>query len=146
MAKCTQCGVEYESKRSTSRFCGPKCKQAFYRNRMSKPGVTVVPPEDVSVTPNDVTVTLTNLEKCRYCGVDLPKLQAPRKYPGSCYPCALKQPTKPGRTEYEPHFTGIMTHYERENYRPANELHAHEFNPVSRPGDSHYVDRVEVKE
>ena len=39
IAECEWCNSEYDAKRSTSRFCGPKCKQAFYRNRMK--GVTV---------------------------------------------------------------------------------------------------------
>lgn len=53
--KCKQCGNEYEAKRSTSAYCGPKCKQAFYRNRMSKDSVTpvtVTPKSNVTVTPD----------------------------------------------------------------------------------------------
>ena len=31
--KCKQCGIEYESKRSTSRYCSAKCRKlAFQRN------------------------------------------------------------------------------------------------------------------
>ena len=49
MYKCKQCGKEYEAKRSTSVYCGPKCKQEFYRNRMS-PAVTVRNAKAVTVT------------------------------------------------------------------------------------------------
>lgn len=53
MAQCKQCGREYEAKRSTSSYCGPKCKQAFYRNRMNNDNVT-----PVTVSSNkSVTVT-----------------------------------------------------------------------------------------
>lgn len=49
MANCKQCGQDYEAKRSTSVYCSPKCKQEFYRNRMSKP-VTVSDAKPVTVT------------------------------------------------------------------------------------------------
>ena len=140
MSKCVQCGKEYIAKRSTSSYCSPKCKQEFYRNRMSKP-VTVR--ESVTLKP----VTVTNLELCQYCGELLPKLQNPRKYPGACYECAIKQPNKPVSPANEGHilasrpaleFTGKMTAFEREHYKPASELKPGEYNPVSKPGDEHY--------
>jgi hypothetical protein len=46
--KCEQCTKDYESERSTSRFCSPACRVTF--NRLS---VT----ETVSVTPETVSVT-----------------------------------------------------------------------------------------
>ena len=133
MAKCGNCGVEYEAKRSTSEYCGPKCKQAFYRNRCKALSVT-----DVTVRPV-TNVSVTDLEKCRYCGKSLPRLQEPRKYPGACYECAIKQPTpliKDNELSSHPaiEFTGQMTGYEREYYKPASELGPNELNPVSRPG------------
>ena len=48
--KCKECGKEYNAKRSTSLYCSPKCKQEFYRNRMSKP-VTLSNAKPVTVTP-----------------------------------------------------------------------------------------------
>ena len=92
MSKCVQCGKEYEAKRSTSSYCSAKCKQEFYRNRITVTPVTV---KSVSVTDDTVkSFSVTDLEKCRYCGVLLPKLLKPRKYPGACYKCALEHPTK----------------------------------------------------
>ena len=49
MAKCEQCGQDYEAKRSTSSYCSPKCKQEFYRNRISKP-VTLSNAKPVTLT------------------------------------------------------------------------------------------------
>ena len=73
------------------------------------------------------------LELCRYCGEPLPALQHPRKWPGACLPCALKQPAKPSG-DYKPYFTGQMTDFEREHYKPADQLAKGEHNPVSKPG------------
>lgn len=180
--KCRQCGAEYEAKRSTSRFCSNKCRQAADRNARAEQAKAV---------------TLKRFEKCRYCGVDLPKLQTPRKYPGACLKCVNEgrksedksgldvscfedlpedvqqsiETTSKHADDYEAekakrtkaaikyqrifpdrHFnkttTGkyMMTAYEQQHYKPANELHAHEFNPVSKPGDSHYIDEIELKE
>lgn len=36
----------------------------------------------------------------------------------------------------------VMTDFEREHYRPASKLALNEFNPVSKPGDSHYVTQL----
>ena len=47
------------------------------------------------VTSQGVTQGVTDLELCRYCGEQLPALAKPRRHPGACYPCALKQPRKP---------------------------------------------------
>ncbi len=43
MAKCEQCKKEYEAKRSTSRYCGAKCRKlAFRKNgKVSVPEVSV---------------------------------------------------------------------------------------------------------
>ena len=56
--KCLKCGKDYEPKRSTSKYCSSKCKQASYRNKVSvtQPEVTVTPvtlsgSEPVTVTP-----------------------------------------------------------------------------------------------
>lgn len=39
---------------------------------------------------------------------------------------------------YGPVFTGRMTGFEREHYKPAGELGPGKYNPVSLPGDDHY--------
>ena len=46
---CLQCGKEYEAKRSSSKFCSPKCR--VYSHRVS------VTPEEVSVTNTPLSVT-----------------------------------------------------------------------------------------
>lgn len=78
--KCLFCGKEYEARRKTSKYCGGKCRKLAFQQsaKVSVPGVSV---------PVD-------LEKCRYCGADLPALLSPRRHPGSCYPCALKSPRR----------------------------------------------------
>ncbi len=68
MANCKQCGQEYEAKRSTSHYCSPKCKQEFYRNRMS-----TVTPKSVTLRPaKPVTVTGSKRGKDIKCFADLP--------------------------------------------------------------------------
>jgi len=76
IAECEHCLTEYDAKRSTSRFCGPKCKQAFYRNRM-KTDVTVTAAKPVTVTgakrgkdikcfedlPDDVRATIDHMSR-----------------------------------------------------------------------------------
>ena len=52
--KCEQCGLEYDAKRSTSRFCSDKCKVSFNRNKVTVTNVTVNPD---TVTLSDVTLT-----------------------------------------------------------------------------------------
>ncbi len=125
MAKCKQCGKEYEAKRSTSVYCGPKCKQEFYRNRMN-PVVTVSPELVTLSKPHRVTVT--DLELCQYCSTSLPALQKPRQHPGACYPCAIRQPRKTVDHTYTLKHTDKMTVMERLFYRPGQR------NFVSVPG------------
>ena len=72
MANCKQCGTEYNAKRSTSLYCGPKCKQEFYRNRMSEP--VTLSPESVTVTdtgPVTVTEEIVQGGTCWCCGKDI---------------------------------------------------------------------------
>ena len=66
MAKCKQCSKEYGSKRSTSVYCGPKCKQEFYRNRL-----VTLKPESVTVSNNKpVTVTEQDTVIVDACGTE----------------------------------------------------------------------------
>ena len=144
MAKCKQCGKEYESKRITSSYCGPKCKQEFYRNRMKDVTVTLVTAKEtksVTVTDPEQSKDKGVTNPCKYCGkqLDFPILEC-------CSDCALKQPTKvspaqdghilASRPALE--FTGKLTDFEREHYKSASELKPGKYNPVSKPGDSHY--------
>jgi len=85
MAKCMNCGKDYEAKRSTSSYCSPACKQAFYRNRM------------VSVTGESVTVTM-------------PEQAYPDKPPEVLASRLLSKQgsAKPGEPDY-PEQTGLNT-------------------------------------
>lgn len=102
MANCKQCGIEYESQRSTSSYCSPKCKQEFYRNRIPKP--VTVSPESVTLTDNDsVTLKTPGFPAsvpggiCWCCGKDIEPIlvccgecawsgEAARKRAGACPP------------------------------------------------------------
>jgi len=53
MAKCRQCGKEYEHKRSTSAYCSPKCRNRFYRNRLSASTATLT--TDCNAKPATLT-------------------------------------------------------------------------------------------
>ncbi len=83
------------------------------------------------------------LRKCKYCGKQLEYAVLE-----CCYDCALKQSAKPVSPSSKGHilssrptleFTGSMTASELLNYRPASELSKGQYNPVSKPGDEHYV-------
>ena len=144
MVKCKQCGKEYKSKRITSSYCGPKCKKEFYRNRMKDVTVTLVTAKEtksVTVTDPEQSKDKDVTNPCKYCDkqLEFAILEC-------CSDCALKQPTKvspaqdghilASRPALE--FTGKLTDFERERYKPANELKPGKYNPVSKPGDSHY--------
>lgn len=75
-----------------ARTCSDKCKQQAYRNaNRNKTKATTV----TSVTLATVTKpTVTDLGLCQYCGEPLPPLAKPRRWPGACYPCAMKAPRK----------------------------------------------------
>lgn len=60
MANCKNCGREYEAKRSTSEYCGSKCKQEFYRNRFHS--VTLKESQAVTLTKKDITDGSMNIE------------------------------------------------------------------------------------
>jgi hypothetical protein len=120
MGRCKQCGNEYESKRSTSEYCSPACKQVFYRNRIRTP-VTVTPSKDVTATDIFKKVDWSKLTKAEQV-----KRWAKIKAAGAVLTGG-----------YE------LTDYEREHYKPAHELAKLSkeegkaiFNPVSVPGDT----------
>ncbi len=122
--KCLQCGVEYEGRRSTSKYCGANCKQDFYRNRMS-PVVTLTP-ESVTVK-NAKSVTVKN-GKCWCCGKSINSLLV---CCGECSWTGRARATRRG----EPESSGgshRLTVMERLFYRPG------ETNFVSLPGRACY--------
>lgn len=148
MAKCKQCGTEYEAKRSTSSYCGPKCKQEFYRNRIPK-SVTVSPE---SVTLRDAKSVTVTKGKCWCCGATIAKIlvccqecawsgRAAAKRAGA-YPPLLTDRT-PDQMHTDLHTlrpTGNhkMTVMERLFYRPASQLLSGQTNFVSLPGRACY--------
>lgn len=140
MANCKQCGKEYEAKRNTSHYCSPKCKQEFYRNRMS-----TVTPKPVTVRPvKPVTVTKG---KCWCCGKSIAPILV------CCQDCAWSGKAAAKRAGAYPPLITDRTHnqmelsiltakttggyeltgYEREHYKPASELKPGQYNPVSKP-------------
>jgi hypothetical protein len=66
-----------------ARTCGPTCRSKLARS-VAKP----------SVASPVAKPSVADLEQCRYCSAPLPPLLKPRRYPGACYPCALKVPRK----------------------------------------------------
>ena len=82
-------------------------------------------------------------DTCRYCQEPIISLGHPRKYPGACYDCSLKPHPKTvedlwPRYRHSNDSGYVMTAFECEHYKPAHELADGEYNPVSKPGDSHY--------
>ena len=124
--KCVNCGkpVPQIANKKHRLYCHDACRKAYQRRVSGQAKADNI---------KNGRAKADNLERCRYCGVALPGLQAPRKHPGACYECAIKQPRK--RSEgYNPHFTGQMTGHETTNYKPASQLGKGEYNPVSKPG------------
>ena len=131
--KCVLCGkpVPQIANKKHRLYCNDKCRKAYKRSISGQSKADKSNTDTPEIKSGQANTD--NLEQCQYCGVDLPKLQQPRRYVGACYTCSLKQVTKRSET-CDPHFTGKLTDYEAEHYKPASELHAHEFNPVSKPG------------
>ena len=76
-----------------------------------------------------------NAERQRRCKARqkaLPKQGVTEGVTGSC--CV----------DYSSNFTGKLTAFEHEHYKPANELKSGQYNPVSKPGDSDYVPQCET--
>lgn len=142
MAICKQCGTEYEAKRSTSSYCSPGCKQEFYRNRMTEP-VTLKDAKPVTVTKGkcwccgkDIEPILVCCQECAWSG------KAATKRAGA-YPLLLTDRI-PDQMETDivtakPTGGYELTDFEREHYKPADQLPKGQHNPISKPGDSHYV-------
>ena len=66
-----------------ARTCGSTCRSKLARSVASP-----------SVALPAVASSVADLELCRYCSEPLPALAKPRRYPGACYPCAMKAPRK----------------------------------------------------
>ena len=141
--KCVSCGkpVPQTANKKHKLYCNDACRKAYKRRGESaqegmeclgfvKSGQSKA---DKSNTDTPKEAKADNLEQCQYCGKDLPKLQQPRRYVGACLECSLKQPIKRSQP-LAPHFTGKLTDYEAQHYKPASALGKGEFNLVSKPG------------
>ena len=56
MAKCIYCDREFESERSTAKYCSSVCRVAYNRVSVTEDGLSVT---EVSVTPLSVTLDFT---------------------------------------------------------------------------------------
>jgi len=83
---CIVCNEPISKK---ARTCSAKCRQIASRQRSVTSSVT-----PVTVTKCD-KASVTDLELCRYCTKPLPALAKPRRWPGACNDCAVRQPRKP---------------------------------------------------
>lgn len=108
------------------------------RYRQQQKGVTE------NVTSQGVTDEgVTYPDTCQYCEKPIVSLGYPRKFLGACYDCSLIPHPKTvddlwPKYRYTNDSDYVMTAFEREHYKPAHELADGEYNPVSKPGDSHY--------
>jgi hypothetical protein len=140
--QCKQCGQDYKAKRNTSSYCSPKCKQEFYRNRI-RPVVTLRDAKPVTVTKGkcwccgkDIAPILVCCQECAWSG------KAAAKRAGAHPPLFTDRTPKEMETDLHTlKLTGDykLTDYEREHYKPASQLLPGQVNPVSKPGDEHYV-------
>lgn len=137
MGKCMNCGNNEAVGRS--KYCSNTCRALYSKRNRNE-----AQPTETEAQP----ISATNLELCRFCGMDLPRLSKLRQEPGACYECALKQPVRDGddlwpeyRWDQKPFSEQPyeMTAFEREHYRPAASLGKGEYNPVSLPGRACYA-------
>lgn len=122
-------------------------KEAMRRKRAK--GITDEVSQQGITDHNGDSVTLTDVELmqgmtpniCKYCfkQLEFAVLEC-------CNDCAEMR-SKPVSPAQDGHilasrpaleFTGKLTDFEREHYKPASQLKPGQYNPVSKPGDSHY--------
>ena len=81
---CIVCDKSISKKaRTCSATCRSKLARSVAKPSVAKPSVAL-----------PVASSVADLELCRYCSEPLPKLLKPRRWPGACYPCAMKAPRK----------------------------------------------------
>jgi hypothetical protein len=75
--KCLNCEKEFNSERTTARYCSDKCKLAYHRKEVSvsdsvsNPEVSV---SKVSVSPvAEIQSEQKKVYKCKHCGKEVPK-------------------------------------------------------------------------
>ncbi|KKL48964.1 hypothetical protein LCGC14_2320240 [marine sediment metagenome] len=84
--ECVICGKPVSKK---ARTCGPTCRSKLARSVAKPDGSVADATVDKCCKPS-----VADLELCRYCDKPLPELLKPRRYPGACLSCAIKQPGK----------------------------------------------------
>lgn len=123
MAKCLQCGKEYEAKRSTARYCSAKCRKlAFHKNgKVSVPEVSV----PSTVTPKGITIPEGYQDDTgAVTGQTLPANFG--QIDCQCMHCQQNR-----RSNHKL----LINHGD---HKPANQLMKNEVNRVSLPGDIDY--------
>ena len=117
MAKCEQCGIEYESKRSTSKYCSSLCRKLAFQKQTTKTENA----KDGTLKPEDVRTLIMTPEG--------PKPEVPTNY--GLEDCQCKQCKLQG--------TGRPMHiFNHGAYKDANQLADKEINRVALPGDVDY--------
>ena len=125
MAKCEQCNNEYESKRSTSKYCSTQCRKLAFQDKDAKArnaknenakdntiGTVNPPPPIFMITPEG------------------PKSEVPTNYgleDCACKDCQLNRVSGNKR---------LVNHGA---YKDADQLADNEINRVALPGDSDYL-------
>ncbi len=70
--ECLSIKCERELIGRQTTYCSDKCRKSQSR------------------TKSRIDESRTNLELCRYCGNDLPRLEKSRQHPGACLDCVMK--------------------------------------------------------
>ena len=130
---CMHCGNEFEAKRSDARYCSAKCRQQA--KRLSVTDVTDNVTDKLSVTEAERIIKTAKAKPKsevtraeiyalpqvikdiinRLCDSN-PELYGDRDE--RFVRAVLYRRKFPGRVCHSEHFTGTMTDYEREHYRP----------------------------
>lgn len=131
MAKCEQCSKDYESKRSTSKYCSSLCRKLAFHNKDAKPrnakdenanSGTLRQPSELEVVEDFATAGTMTPEGL--------KLEVPANYGTpdcACKHCQTERSKAGGRR--------LINHGA---YKDRNQLADKEVNRVSLPGDVDY--------
>jgi hypothetical protein len=129
MAKCLNCGLEFEAKRGTAKFCSNRCRKlAFQRkSKVSVPAVLSV--LGITVPENGkVSVSVVSVPGFKVGDINEPELPANFGQPD----CECRHCQQNRRSDHKL----IINHGA---WKPASQLAANEVNRVSLPGDVDYV-------
>ena len=121
MNECKQCGVEYESKRSDSLYCGPTCRSKASRCKDATDNpLPVAAANKEPIHATDSNATGSSMQRIDVRPVDYPRL----------IPITSQH-------ELNCKARGVNT-CNTGQYKRAHELGPHEINRVSLPGDADY--------